>query len=74
MAEPEESQAAGPSWTRKHYIHSKERNVISNVTQGCVKECEEDKLLYPITATIKRASFYTGMPRRIQRIKREQGK
>jgi hypothetical protein len=30
-------------------------------------------LLYPITAPIKRASFYTGVPRRtIQRIKREQ--
>jgi hypothetical protein len=37
-----------------------------------VKECEEGKLLYPITAPIKRASFYTGVPRRmIQRIKRE---
>jgi hypothetical protein len=34
--------------------------------------CEEGKLLYPITTPIKRASFYTGMPRRmIQRIKRE---
>jgi hypothetical protein len=58
--------------TRKHYIHSKEQNVISNIIQGCVKECEEGKLLYPITAPIKRASFNTGMPRRMmQRIKRE---
>jgi hypothetical protein len=73
MAKPGESEAAGPSGTRKHYIHSKERNVISNVIQGCVKECEEGKLLHPITAPIKRASFYTSMPRRtIQRIEREQ--
>jgi hypothetical protein len=37
-----------------------------------VKECEEGKLLYPIPAAIKWASFYTGVPRRtIQRIKRE---
>jgi hypothetical protein len=34
-----------------------------------VKECEEGKLLYPIIAPIKRASFYTSVPRRtIQRI------
>jgi hypothetical protein len=34
--------------------------------------CEESKLLYPTTTPIKRASFYTGVPRRtIQRIKRE---
>jgi hypothetical protein len=66
MAEPGESEAAGPSGTRKHYIHSKERNV----TQGCVKECSEGKLLYPITTPVKRAYFYTGVPRRT-RIKRE---
>jgi hypothetical protein len=73
MAEPGESEAAGTSGTRKNYIHSKERNAISNVIQGCVKQCEEDKVLYPITATIKKASFYTCVPRRtIQRIKREQ--
>jgi hypothetical protein len=72
VAEPGESEAAGPSRTRKNYIHSKERNVISNAIQGCVKACEEGKLLYPITAPLKRASFYTSVPRRmIQRIKRE---
>jgi hypothetical protein len=72
MAEPGELEATGPSGTRKYYIRSKERNITSNVIQGCVKECEEGKLLYPITAPIKRASFYTSMPRRtIQRIKRE---
>jgi hypothetical protein len=68
MAEPAESE----SGTRKHFIHSKERNFISNVIQGCVKECEEGKLLYPVTAPIKRASFFSGGPRRtIHRIKRE---
>jgi hypothetical protein len=70
MAKPGEPEAAEPS--RKHYIYSEERNVISNVIQGCVKECEEDKLLYPIIAPIRRASFYTCVPRRtVQRIKRE---
>jgi hypothetical protein len=70
MAEPGEPEAAGPS--RKHCIHSKERNVINNVIQGCVKECEEGKLLYPITAPIKRAPFHTSVPgRTIQRIERE---
>jgi hypothetical protein len=73
VAEPGEYEAVGPSGTRKHYIHSKERNVTSNVIQGCVKEREEGKLLYPISAPVKRAYFYTGVPRRtIQRIKREQ--
>jgi hypothetical protein len=37
-----------------------------------VEECEEGKLLYPITASVKRASFYTGVPGiTIQIIKRE---
>jgi hypothetical protein len=37
-----------------------------------VKGCEEGKLLYPITAPIKRAYFYTGVRRRTnQRIKKE---
>jgi hypothetical protein len=72
MSEPGESETAGPSGTRKHHIHSKERNMKSKVIQGCVKECEEGKLLYPITAPIKRAFFFSGVPRRmIQRIKRE---
>jgi hypothetical protein len=57
MAEPGESEAAGPSGTRKHYIHRKERNFISNVKQGCVKECEEGKLLYTLTAPIKKGFF-----------------
>jgi hypothetical protein len=68
MAEPGESA----SGTRKHYILSKERNIISNVIQGFVKECEEGRLLHPITTPVERAYFYTGGPRRmILRIKRE---
>jgi hypothetical protein len=68
MAEPGESEDAGPSWARKHSYHIKKRNVI----QRCVKECEVGKLLYPITSPIKRASFYTGvLGRTIQSIKKE---
>jgi hypothetical protein len=68
-----ESEAAGPSGIRKHCIYNKEQNVINDFIQRYLEECEEGKLLHPVTAPIKRASLFTGVTRRmIQIIKREQ--
>jgi hypothetical protein len=47
MAEPGESEAVGPSGTRKHYIHNKLRNIISNIIQVCVKVCGESEAAGP---------------------------